>query len=313
MCKVTISAFQMMQDFPTEESARAYLELKRWEGKPCCPRCKADAKQYKQRRKGVEGYYLCLPCGLVYTVRTGTIFERSHVPLHKWMFAIYLVVTARKGVSSLQLSKEIGVCQKTAWFMLQRIRKACEGDNEGCDFLYGIVEADEAYIGGKDINRHESKKKKTGRGPSGKTAVLGMRERGGNVKAKVLTGSGKSIKEHVKDAVCVLSTLCTDEYPAYKNMPGYKHRTVNHSAKEYVNGLAHTNGIESVWAVLKRAFYGVFHNFSAKHMQLYLNEVCYRLNSGNVKIHTLDRIASLIGMCFGRRLTFKALIASQVR
>ena len=310
MCKVTISAFQMMEHFPTEDSARIYLELRRWNGQPTCPKCQVTERQYPQNRKNRPGFYECKVCGLVYTVRTGTIFERSHVPLHKWLFAIYLVVTARKGISSLQLSKEIGVSQPTSWFMLQRIRKACESDNDGNGFLFGVVEADEAYIGGKDINRHESKKKNAGRrGPIGKTAVLGMRERGGNVKAKVISNSGKSIKEHVKDAVCTLSTLCTDEHPAYKNIDGYKHKTVCHSAKQYVDGMAHTNGIESVWAILKRAFYGVYHSFSEKHMQLYLNEVCFRLNSGNVKIHTLNRIDVLVDMCFGKRLTFKALVA----
>ena len=310
MCKVTISAFQMMQNFPTEDSARIYLELRRWNGNPTCPKCDSGTKQYPVKRHGNEGYFECGVCELVYTVRTGTIFERSRVPLHKWMFAIYLVVTARKGVSSLQLSKEIGVTQKTAWFMLQRIRKACEDDNGGNGFLFGIVEADEAYLGGKDINRHESKKQNKGRrGTVGKSAVLGMRERGGRVKALVVPNTGKALVERVKEAVCPTSTLCTDEHPSYKGMPEYKHRAVCHSAKEYVNGIAHTNGIESVWAVLKRAFYGVFHSFSKKHMQLYLNEVCFRLNSGNVKIHTLDRLDSLLSMCFGKRLTFAALTA----
>ena len=306
MCKVTISAFQLIKAFPNEEAARNYLESLRWPDGPICPNCGSNDDQYCIKRKGVGGYFDCRACRTVYTVRTGTIFERSHVPLDKWMFAIYQVVTARKGISSLQLSKEIGVTQRTAWFMLQRIRKACEGDNLEGDFLFGIVEADEVYIGGKDKNRHESKKRGHG---DDKTVVLGMRERAGNVKAQVVPDAGSNLKERVAETVCIGSVVCTDEHRSYQGLPDRTHKTVCHSAKEFVNGMAHTNGIESVWALLRRAFYGTYHSFSRKHTQLYLNEVCFRLNSGNVRAHTLERINSVLGMCFGRRLTFDTLVA----
>jgi transposase-like protein len=222
---------------------------------------------------------------------------------------MYLISTARKGVSSLQLSKEIGVTQKTAWFMLQRIRHACGTSNrEYDDFLSGIIEADETYIGGKEMNKHASKKLKAGRGTVGKAIVLGLRERHGKVKAAVISNtSAVEIQAGVRGRVAPGSTLCTDEHAAYRGMVEYHHQVVNHSAKQFVDGMAHTNGIESVWAVLKRGFYGTYHSFSEKHLQRYVDEFAYRLNEGNCKVHTLDRIDALLRKTEGRRITYKSL------
>lgn len=300
---VTISTFQLFEMFPNQEAARKYLESRLWPNGVKCPFC--GQKEKITNRK--NGFYRCNPCKKDFSVRTGTIFERSHIPLHKWLYGMYLLVTARKGISSLQLSKEIGITQKSAWFMLHGLREACGNE---LPKLRGVIEIDETYIGGKESNKHESKKLKSGRGAVGKTAVLGMRERKGKTIAMPIKDVGantlsKAIIKHIMTG----STLHTDDAPAYGGIGElfYKQQTVNHSKGEYSKNGVTINGVESVWAVLKRGLHGVYHHASEKHLKRYVDEFTFRLNDGNVKIHTLDRLDSFITSAANKRLTYRKL------
>jgi len=307
MSKSTISTFKLFEIFPDEATARTYLEGHLWPNGVKCPTCKSGERITTRK----DGFYRCNACKLDFTVRTGTIFERSHVPLHKWLYAMYLLVTARKGISSMQLAKEIGITQKSAWFVLQRLREACNDENSK---LKGLIEIDETFIGGLSRNMHKSKREAaiTGTGGKDKTAVLGMRERGGRTLAMpVENTTAKEVQSAIHARVEIGSTLMTDEHAAYNGMDGllFRQERVNHSAGEYVRGMAHTNGIESVWAVLKRGLQGVYHHASAKHLSRYVDEFTFRLNQGNVTRHTLERLASFVDAVAGKRISYKELTA----
>jgi transposase-like protein len=301
---VTISTLELFAMFPDAESARTYLESRLWPDGTRCPVC-GSGERITVRK---AGFYRCNACKEDFTVRTGTIFERSHVPLHKWLYAMYLLVTARKGISSLQLSKEIGITQKSAWFVLHRLREACGAD---IGKLSGVVEVDETYIGGKEANKHERKKLKAGRGAVGKAAVLGMRERGGRTLAAPMSEvTMATVQAAIHRNVEAGSTVHTDEAAVYTDLGGlfFQHDSINHGAGEYRRGNVTTNSIESVFAVMKRGVMGVYHHTSRKHLGRYVNEFSFRLNDGNVRRHTLRRLDSMVRATVGRRITYKALI-----
>ena len=303
MCKKTISSGDFFKLFPDNETARKHLEKQRWDKRPICVFC-AQANRVQKRKR--VGFYRCGHCKKDFTVRSGTIFAKSNVGLDVWFYAIYLIMTARKGVSSLQLSKKLGVTQKTAWHMVHRIRAACGGNDER---LRGIVEINETYAGDKERKKYASKKLKQGRWATGKQAVVGMRERGGKAHTEMVERTDKAtlhsmVAKHVEPG----SSVCTDEHIGYSGLGGtYKYSTVRHSASEYVNGMAHTSGIESVWTILKGGINGIFHHVSIKHLPQYLSEFTFRLNDGSVNVHVLDRLDSTLSGAEGRVLPYKAL------
>ena len=251
---------------------------------PACPDCGLGERI--TARKG--GFYRCNQCKEDFTVRTGTIFERSHVPLHKWIYAMYLIVTARKGISSMQLAKEIGITQKSAWFILGGFARLAATTSRRCA---ASSKSTRAIIGGKEKNKHEDKKLKPGRGTVGKTAVLGMRERGGRTKAKPVKRHGCQRHSRPKFAQHIEAGFDDPHRRAWRVTPAlavdYHARNDLSGAGEYVRDGVTTNGIESVWAVLKRGLLGVYHHASPKHLHRYVDEFTFRLNEGNVKRHTM--------------------------
>ncbi|MEO5943746.1 MAG: IS1595 family transposase, partial [Ferruginibacter sp.] len=291
------SIFDLLKAFPTEQSCIDHLERLSWNGNPVSP-FDAGSKVYKC----AGNKYKCKNTGKYFNVRTNTIFDNTKIPLQKWFLALYVFSSHKKGISSHQLAKDITVTQKSAWFLLHRLRYAFDHPNFKAA-VGGIVEIDEAGIGGQSYYKHANKKTKNDEGAtiSGKTSVIGMRERGGNVKAMVISDRTKEtllpiIYENVKpDAI-----LMTDELLAYNSLSKrYEHHSVNHSAKQFVNAMAHTNGIENFWSHLKRGIDGIYHSISKEHLQSYVNEFVLRFNSR--KFGTQERFDFVLSAIANKR------------
>ena len=299
-----MNPIELMKKFPDEESATKWIESIRWaNGKRECPVCKHHKSYEVKGKKPMP--YRCLKCKKYFSVRTGTIFARSHIPIQKWAIAIYLVTTSLKGVSSMKLHRELGITQKSAWFLLHRIREAF--DTSG-DTFSGIVEVDETYKGRLEKNKHWDKKLYAGLGAEGKTAVIGAKNREQNqVKAKVIHNTKRhTLHGFINENVETGSTVYTDDFKSHEKLDGYKQGTVRHSVGEYVDEQIHINGMESFWAVMKRAHKGVYHKLSVKHLGRYVQEFVGR---HNIREHdTITQMQDVLVGAVGKRLMYSELV-----
>lgn len=304
-----LTVIQLLQMFPDEEAATKWFERSLWDGERCCGHCGSVNTHEVRNRKPMP--YRCRDCRKYFSVRTGTPLAHSNVKLQKWVVAVYLELTSLKSISSMKLHRDIGVTQKTAWFMLQRIREAWNASGDNGQPFNGPVEVDEAYFGGKRRNMSNKKRRAlagTGRGAVGKTAVAGMKDRATNqVQATVVRNTkSETLCRFIIEHTDPESTMIyTDDSLTYHVLP--KHETVKHSVSEYVRGKAHTNGVESFWALLKRAYQGTFHKLSPKHLDRYVREFAGKHNLR--PFGTLDQMRLLVRSMSGKRLSYRDLIA----
>lgn len=300
---------ELIISMPDENTCKQYLAEQRWHGNTVCPYC------HHKKCYTIEGgkRYKCADkaCFKRFTVTVGTIFESSNVPLNKWFTAIYLITAHKKGISSYQIAKDIGVTQKTGWFMLHRIREALRVKDVVKIGLNNPVEADEMFVGGSISNKHNKVRKDFVTNPQlyNKTTVLGMVERQGQLVANVIQSrSSYELAINVAANVEKKATLITDDTNLYYQVVSdYKHHSVNHSAKEYVKeGNIHTNTIEGAFSHFKRMVYGIYHQISPKHTQRYLDEYTYRYNNRKMKDATRFVMSISSVEC---RLRYKHLVA----
>ena len=290
--------------FPDNESAEAWFVTHRWPNEVCCPKCGSLNVKTGAKRKGLPFRCRSKGCEAPFSVKYGTLMQSSKITYQEWLYALYLVATNLKGVSSMKLHRELGRTQKSAWHAAHRIRKVLD---QGLPLFSGPVEVDETYLGGRRRNMSASKRKMaTGRGPSGKVAVAGIRDRATNkVKAKVVPNTmSETLGGFVIGNVIPGTRIYTDDATAYTHLPN--HASVKHSESEYVRGSVHTNGIESFWATLKRAHKGTFHRLSAKHLHRYVDEFVGRHNMR--ELDTLDQMALLAEKMTGSQLRYKDLV-----
>ena len=300
-----ISLVEIIRTYPDDETSERWFTQIRWPHGPHCPYCGSVDVLCGAKHKTMP--YRCREkeCGKRFSVRTKSVMESSKLGYQKWAIAFYLFASNLKGVSSMKLHRDLGITQKSAWFMAHRIREAW---HENRTLFAGPIEADETYIGGKESNKHSRKRLRAGRGTVGKTAVVGAKDRNSNhiVARSIESPTGPALKGFIADLAKPGATVYTDAAKAYRGMP-FNHEVVNHSTGEYVLGMAHTNGIESFWSMLKRGVNGVFHHVSAKHLDRYVNEFSGRHNDR--QRDTIDQMTALAEGMVGKRLSYRDLTA----
>jgi len=283
---------ELIDKFGDEDACFAFLEELRWPDGVRCPRCDSDKiSRIKKRRQ-----FDCDACRYQFSAKAGTIFHDSHLPLRKWFLAIFILCEAKKGMSANQLKRMLGVSYKTAWYLCHRIRAAMKV--EGAPLLSGIVEADETYIGGKLPRGHRSRQEVARQRLSNKTIVIGARERGGELRVRVLpTAEREHVQGFLKDVVADdAEAIYTDSHRSYRGIADHntRHEYVDHSADEWVRGDVHTNTVESAWSLFDRAIMGSYHHLSPKHLQAYLDEFAFRFNNRDNPFLFRDTLLRLV-------------------
>ena len=301
--------------FHDDEAARAHLEAQRWPDGAYCPHCgECEDVTLLQGKSTKPGVYICRSCRTKFSVTVGTVFESSHIGLAKWMLAFRLMTASKKGISALQLSRDLEITYKSAWFMAHRIREAMADTNPSALGGSGkVVEADETYIGGKEKNKHASKRKEGQQGGTGKQTVVSLVEREGKIRSfHIANVTAKKLRPIIVEAVSRKSHLMTDQSNLYPKVGAEfaNHSTVNHSTGQYtrLGGFVHSNTVESAFAILKRGVFGNFHHVSEAHLHRYLSEFDFRYNHREaLGCNDTDRTNEALKGSTGKRLTYRRI------